>query len=76
MDRLKISVEYQYWFVHNASVTCMIILPVNKTSEVFKDLTGFSVTRVNWTSADGVRLGQLRFCENLSGLFDIKTENL
>jgi hypothetical protein len=34
MDRLKISVEYQYGFVHNASVICMIILPVYETSEV------------------------------------------
>jgi hypothetical protein len=38
MDRLKISVEYQYRFVHNASIICMIILPVNKTSEILRSI--------------------------------------
>jgi len=38
--------------------------------EVFAtDLTGFIVTRVNWTSTNGIRFGQSRFCENLSGLY-------
>ena len=33
MDRLKINVEYQNGFEHIASVVCVIILPVNQTTE-------------------------------------------
>lgn len=51
-------------------------MPLELLKSKTEDLTGFIVTFVCWTSANGEELGQSRFCGNLSDLWHLPNTHL